>query len=93
MEMKKFLIKILEFSYGPYSQQPKLYFDGKFQFNALTPNNPSTKRLTDVLKTFGLELLVSSPMRVTSTSQTVIVFISNCSSVVLSAFVTAISDH
>lgn len=65
---------------------------GDFNINALTPNNPSTKRLTDVLKTFGLEFLVSSPMRVTSTSQTAIVLISNCFSVVLPVIDTAISD-
>lgn len=32
---------------------------GDFNITALTPNNPSTKRLTDVSKTFGLELLLS----------------------------------
>jgi predicted outer membrane repeat protein len=67
---------------------------GDFNINALTPNDLSTKRLIDLLYTFGLDLLVSSPTRVTATSQTAIDnVISNIHNVAVSVVVTAVSDH
>lgn len=48
----------------------KFILMGDFNFDTLTPNSPSTKCFVYILRLFGLELSVNSPMRVTSTSQT-----------------------
>ncbi|XP_046681543.1 LOW QUALITY PROTEIN: 39S ribosomal protein L2, mitochondrial-like [Homalodisca vitripennis] len=56
--------------------------------------NPINKRCVDLLRSFGLELLVKSPTRVTATTQSAIDnIISNIPGVAVSVVNTAISDH
>ncbi|KAG8335108.1 hypothetical protein J6590_076600 [Homalodisca vitripennis] len=67
---------------------------GDFYVDALNNTHPTTIRLVDMLRSFGLESLVKSPTRVTPTTQTVInnvVF--NIPKVAVSVVNTAISDH
>ncbi|KAG8275028.1 hypothetical protein J6590_094876 [Homalodisca vitripennis] len=67
---------------------------GDFNVDALNNNHPSTKRLVDLLRSFDLELLVKSPTRVTTNTQSAIDnIITNISDVAVTVVNTAISDH
>lgn len=62
-----------------------------FNIDILTSNKPQTKRFVDLLRSFGLELLVNSSTRVTSSSETAVDSI--VSDVTVSVVVTGISYH
>lgn len=67
---------------------------GDININALNHSDPITLRLRDSLSTFGLNLAVDSPTRVTATSSTAIDnVISNILNTTVTVFDTAISDH
>ncbi|KAG8277276.1 hypothetical protein J6590_046019 [Homalodisca vitripennis] len=67
---------------------------GDFNVDALNNTHPTTIRLVDMLRSFGLELLVKSPTRVTPTTQTAINnVVSSIPKVAVSVVNTAISDH
>ncbi|KAG8327867.1 hypothetical protein J6590_009670 [Homalodisca vitripennis] len=62
--------------------------------HAMDSNHPSTKRLVDLLRSFGLELLVKAPTRLTATTQSAIDnIITNVENITVSVDNTAISDH
>ncbi|KAG8274531.1 hypothetical protein J6590_105776, partial [Homalodisca vitripennis] len=67
---------------------------GDFNVDALNNTHPTTIRPVDMLRSFGLELLLKSTTRVTPTSQTAIDnVVSNIPKVAVSVVNTAISDH
>ncbi|KAG8333294.1 hypothetical protein J6590_000421 [Homalodisca vitripennis] len=67
---------------------------GDFNINAMDNNHPTTKKFENLLRSFGLDLLIRTPTRVTATTQTAIDnVITSLPSVVVSVVNTAISDH
>lgn len=67
---------------------------GDFNIDSININNHSTKRFVDLLRSFGLKFLITSPTRVTTSTQTAIDnIITNIPDVETSVVNTAISDH
>lgn len=67
---------------------------GDINIDALDSNHICTKRWVDMLKSFGLKLLIQTPTRVMASTLSVIDnVISNIPAVTVSVLNTVISDH
>ncbi|KAG8322129.1 hypothetical protein J6590_029827 [Homalodisca vitripennis] len=86
-------IKIRIFTDIPDRLQLNYVLMGNFNLDALNNTHSTTKRLVDMLRSFGLDFLVKSPTRVTSTQTTIDNIVSNIPKVTVSVVNTASFDH
>lgn len=90
----KFFQQFEALLYELTSKQLQFILMGDININVLDYDNPITKRFSDTLTSFDLKWSVSSPTRVTPSSETAIDnVITNCSNTQVTVIKTAISDH